>query len=79
MCIMCNVGFDLGDRFMDEFASARVHMNRAAAAMLECKAAAKSIAVSKQYDRTHKAMVKLIRDWNRLQEMREAVLTEDKK
>jgi hypothetical protein len=65
MCIMCNLGFDKGDEFLFDFVAARHAMEKAAQTMKECAA------IHRPYDRTHKRMVKLIRDWNRIEQERE--------
>ena len=69
MCIICNVGTDLADPCLWEHVQARLAMQKAADAFM---AASK---VDRRYDATHKAMVRLIRDWNRLEETREHVAT----
>lgn len=73
MCIICNAG-DAGMLFLNEYAHARHHMKRAADAMLLCSATKpglKRIDQRKQYNKTHKRMVRLIREWNRLEQFRE--------
>ena len=68
MCIICNAG-DVGDDFLSAFESSRSAMRDAAKAMLKVKAAAPQHAA--QYDRAHKQMVRLIREWNKVEMLRE--------
>ena len=71
MCIICNCGDD-GDNFLWEYQLSRDAMNKAKEAMLKCMSAARQKnPKSRKYDATHKAMVRLIREWNRLEETRE--------
>ncbi|WP_020178102.1 hypothetical protein [Methylopila sp. M107] len=79
MCIICNlmVGSDqsgalLADAFLHKFDQSRKAMQAAAYQMLVCSKAAQNPDVKKQYDRTHKRMVALMRQWNSLEEFREA-------
>ncbi len=65
MCIICRCGDD-GNRALDAFALSRTAMQRAAVAMKICSA------TDPGYDATHKKMVKLMREWNRLEESRES-------
>jgi len=72
MCIICNCGANVeaaksADAFLTHFAKASQEMKQAEAALLD---------VSRQlsghpYDRTHKAMVSLRRQWNQLEQQRE--------
>lgn len=71
MCIICNCGDD-GDEFLSAFASARIEMKRAKEAMLKCSQVATTTSDRAKYDTTHKAMARLIREWNRLEESRES-------
>ena len=65
MCIVCRVGVELADEFRGAFYRARKEMERARDAM------AKAAEVDPDYDRTHKRIVKLLREWNRIEHTRE--------
>lgn len=78
MCIVCNCG-EVGDDFLAEFSAARGAMERAKKAMLICAQSAKHhesgepIPVARRsYDRAHKKMVRLCREWNAIEAEREA-------
>lgn len=76
MCIYCNMGPEISDKdpagaFLDDFVRSQASMERAAKAMLVCSRLAPDPKVRRQYDRTHKRMVRMIRDWNRLEQFRE--------
>ena len=76
MCIVCNCdggGYQHGAAFLSEFERARKAMADSAAAMLRCAEVAPDPDDRERYDRTHKQMVRLIRDWNRLEQQREFV------
>jgi len=74
MCIICNlsaasdpwVGVEAADAFLAAFQEARQAMKNAADALLACSK------IDRRYDVTHKRMVAVCRDWNRLEEQREA-------
>ena len=70
VCILCNCG-ETGDDFLTSFASSRHKMEQAKNAMLACSKVAKDQDQRKRYDHIHKEMVRLIREWNRLEEARE--------
>lgn len=72
MCIICNAGVDAGTEALDHFASSRPAMRRATDAMLGARNATTDATAKAHYDRTHKAMVRLMREWNRLEESRES-------
>lgn len=72
MCIICNCDHR-GTRFLEEFSSVRVHMNNAAEAMLECSKVARDSGAQRQYDAAHKLIVRLSREWNKIEHMREHV------
>lgn len=65
MCIVCNVGIELADPCMEWHAKAREAMCNAAYAFHAASGA------DRRYDATHKAMVRLIREWNKLEHTRE--------
>lgn len=76
MCIICNMGSDpekvaFADQFLLKFCAAQMEMRAAADAMLACSKAALTPEARKQYDQTYKAMVRQMRDWNRLEMKRE--------
>jgi hypothetical protein len=60
------------EAFLCEFARAREHMKKAADALLQVRELPKSEPDKKRYDRAHKRVVRLIRDWNRIEQEREA-------
>ena len=73
MCIICRLGakddFDgpkKATAFLDAFERAKGAMQAATDAMAECAK------MDPHYDRTHKRMVSLQRDWNRIEQEREA-------
>lgn len=71
MCIVCNCG-DTGGEFLCEFARAQAAMKSAAQKMLECSKVATTPEQRWRYDATYKRMVKLIRQWNGLEQFRES-------
>jgi len=75
MCIICNMpDFKDGvaDDFLSKFSVASQAMTAAATAMLECAKIANTPEARSRYDATHKKMVQMVRDWNRLEQEREA-------
>lgn len=70
MCIICNCG-DTGDAFLLAHTGAANRMKLAAEAMLKCAMIAPTPEQRRQYDRTHKKIVRQLRDWNRLEQERE--------
>lgn len=72
MCIICNCGEEAGDRFLGAFQQSQESMKAAADAMLMASKEARTPEQRRQYDRTHKAMVRLTREWNALEQLREA-------
>lgn len=70
MCIICNCSDD-GDEFLLAFLKAQRAMKEAKDAMLKCSKSSVDKTAAKQYDRVHKEMVRLIKEWNRLEEKRE--------
>ncbi len=71
MCMICNMpdrkSADDASAFLAEFIKASASMDRAAKLMKKCHSHSKH----KPYDTVHKKMVKLIKDWNRLEHQRE--------
>lgn len=74
MCIVCNCD-TLGDDFLTAFHQARHYMGRAASLMLECSKRVSDPEAKRSYDRSHKHMRRVLRDWNRTEEMREQATT----
>lgn len=74
MCIVCNCdgpSDTTGSDFLTTFDNSRRAMSATADAMLKCSQVAFTPEAQQRYDRTHKKMVKLIREWNKLEELRE--------
>lgn len=71
MVILCNADEAAAERYLIEDQDARRHMRAAADAMLECSKTAKDAETAARYDAAHKKMVRLMRDWNRLEQERE--------
>lgn len=74
MCIICNASVDqetalVAVDFLDQFERARHAMEKATADMLLLSQRLPN--QRKQYDRSHKAMRALIRQWNNLEHQRE--------
>ena len=74
MCIICDVGEELGDAFLGAEYRAQQAMREAEAAML--KITKLSPALKKKYDHFHKALVRARREYNRVQYLREIHLLE---
>ena len=76
MCIICNLGdeYDAGYRFLNAFSQSGASMQKAADAMLAVSKAAPQAEDRRRYDHMHKLMVRQIRDWNRLEAIREKPL-----
>lgn len=70
MCIICESEM-AGDRFLAAFKQSREAMEKASVAMLAASMAAATPEGKRRYDRTHKAMVRLMREWNSLEASRE--------
>lgn len=79
MCIICNMmgpepngnAMEAGLKFLREFNYAQEHMRAATEAMRRCKPFVSDEETRKRYDRTHKAMVRISREWNRIEHERE--------
>lgn len=76
MCIICNLedpsaGLDEADRFLKRFAEASKAM-KAAAAELDAVTKLVREPHRSRYKQTHHKMVRLMREWNRLEQEREA-------
>ena len=75
MCIICNMGHDESalneaDKFLGEFAGASRKMKQAVTQM-KIVAGVCLPAHRSQYDAAHKAMIRALRAWNRIEELRE--------
>lgn len=70
MCIFCNVGYD-ADKFLTPYHRARMQMREAIVGMEAVIRAAPDRAVQGRYKRAHHKMVRLLRDWNRIEQERE--------
>lgn len=73
MCIICNLGIDksdLADNFLTNYARSRYAMEEAAKSLLICSQNVDGI-YHKNYDREYKHMKRLIREWNKIEELRE--------
>lgn len=72
MCIICNTkDHQTGDAFLFAFDSSRRAMALSAKAMLACSEDAIGAESRERYARVHKQMVRLIREWNRIEQTRE--------
>lgn len=69
MCIICNS--ESGSDFLSDFENARKHISKSTETMLRCSQEATDPEVKKRYNRIHKKMVRLKRDWNKLEHERE--------
>ncbi|MDQ4421503.1 hypothetical protein OOT33_13830 [Sphingobium sp. DEHP117] len=69
MCIICDVGNELGGEFLGAELRAQQAMREAEAAML--KITKMSPALKKKYDHFHKALVRARKEYNRVQYLRE--------
>lgn len=76
MCIICNSA--TGDLFLGEFAVARAAIERAKDAMLECSknavgeyAGVTDTEMRAKYDKIHKKITRLLREWNNIEHERE--------
>jgi len=77
MCMVCNVpddgsGSHPAQDFLNDFAASRDAMQKAADSMDSVLKADLDPAVRRRYDRAHKAMRRRIREWNAIEELREA-------
>lgn len=82
MCIVCRFGQNDPTpalAFLDKWEASRREMRSAANAMLLVSKSTPDATDRKRYDRMHKAMVRAIRDWNRLEETSEADLDKEDK
>lgn len=73
MCIICNCEpmSEEPEIFLIKFEQSRQAMTQATLAMLAVSKMAATPEARARYDRTHKAMVRLQREWNALESARE--------
>jgi len=77
MCIICNCGDD-GDDFLMHFSAVKQHMRLAAEAMLRCSKLGNKYFQPghasrnrQRYDQIHKKIVKMRKEWNKIEHERE--------
>lgn len=79
MCIVCECDgphdYPGGD-FLTAFETSQAKMRDAVEGMARCRDAAATPAGRKRYDRAHKKMTRLLRDWNRTEQERECDVPE---
>lgn len=73
MCIICNLPIhsDTAGEFLDAYDRARKEMAAATTAMRACSQDAILPEHRKRYDQIHKMMVRLQREWNSIEQLRE--------
>jgi hypothetical protein len=71
MCVVCNCG-DEGYTFLTHAYNVSFEMEKAAAAMLACSEVVEDKGAARRYDAAHKKIVRLRREWNRIEHEREA-------
>jgi len=76
MCIICNS--ETGDTFLNEFSIASAAIERAKNAMLECSknavgefAGVSDAEMRARYDKIHKKIARMLREWNSIEHERE--------
>lgn len=77
MCIVCNcttseASFWQADKFLSDYRKAQEAMRAATEAMLAVSQLDIAPEHRERYDRTHKQMLRVMRDWNKIEQMREA-------
>lgn len=70
MCIICNCN-EKGDEFLMDHFSARVAMKKAIKSMEACY----DVSNMKKYRKAQYKMVRILREWNRIEENREEVVS----
>ena len=70
-CIVCNCD-NMGLDFLSEFSKAQNNMRLASRLMFACSKVAEDEETKKRYDKAHKKMVKIIKEWNKIEHEREA-------
>lgn len=78
MCIVCNTDpvsnySTVGDEFLSLYSHSQYSMKVTTEKMLECSKVAKG-QHAKRYDSMHKKMVKILREWNNIEHLREGVI-----
>ena len=69
MCMVCNVGLDLYDKFAHAQLGARSAMEKTAAALYEARdKVGRETTQGLEYDRCRRKVLRLIRDFNRVTE-----------
>lgn len=79
MCIICNasagkdseVTVDIANEFLHHFHASQQAMQKAASRMLALSQFVGMPEDRKRYDRTHKQMVRLLKEWNSIEHQRE--------
>lgn len=79
MCIICNasagkdseVTVDIATEFLQHFKGAQQDMQKAASRMLALSQFVGMPEDRKRYDRTHKQMLRIMKDWNNIEHQRE--------
>lgn len=74
MCIVCNMSSDNehhAHNFLSQYEVARWHIQQATNDMLMCSKEAQNKEDQKRYDRIHKKMVRIQREWNKIEHQRE--------
>lgn len=80
MCIICNDADELAgpsSAVLHSFDESRQAMKRAAESMLHMSKTANNADARKRYDRAHKKMARLMREWNAIEEEREASIPDE--
>lgn len=78
MCIICNTTDPHSAvDFLTTFSQASGCMKKATAAMLETARSAPNPEHRRAYDRAHKRMVRLMREWNQIEHERELIGAKD--
>ena len=77
MCIICNLPdpmaqMDTADAFLSYYSQAQFAMAKATESMLAVSRLDLKPEDRRRYDRTHKQMKRVLRDWNRIEHRREA-------
>jgi hypothetical protein len=76
MCIICNVDENTTHEaigFLHHYGRAQAEMKRAADSLLSVSKTVSDQEIARQYDRTHKRMVRILREWNSLEHSREVL------
>lgn len=73
MCIICNMKGreDVAEEFLSAYMTAQVAMKKAKHAMFICSEEAVTPEARVSYDAAHKAIVRLVNEWNKIEQRRE--------